>query len=153
VAGGQRPAAGRLPEAQSVRRDPDAARGVGRVAGDAALLAVAGGARPDVALGLQRVAAGGGGALQGAGLVARPPRRVEALELRPGAERVLRLATGQAALGIGGDARALVAPEAEGLVAVARPAVRHVPARIVAMQGNVVGGVNVERADHTSVAI
>ena len=88
-----------------------------------------------------------------AGGVARPARRVKALHAGAGAERVLHLLPGNAARGIGRHARALVAADAEGLVAVARRAVGCVAARVDAVQRDVVRRMDVERADHAVVAV
>src|SRR5262249_46267238 len=92
-------------------------RRIRRVARETGLLAVARHAGAQVALGLEAVARRRRHRQHDAGRVARPARRVKALEARAGAEWILRLAAGQSALGIGRDAETLVAAEAEGLVA------------------------------------
>src|SRR6185436_3437410 len=126
---------------------------VGGMAGEAALLAVARSTSADVALGGQRMAVRSRRRDRSAAGVARPARRMERLHAGAGAERVVRTATGKTTLGIGPDARALVASDAERLCAVAGRAVGHVAARVDRMQGNVVGRVDVGRAHDAAVAV
>src|SRR4029079_12841602 len=119
VPGRQQLATRRVAEIRAVRRDGQPARRVGRMAGEAALLTVAGDARADVALRGQRMAVRTRRGNHGATRVADPARGVERLESGAGAEGVVGPPSGQAALGIGGDPEALVAADAERLQAVA----------------------------------
>jgi len=115
VAGRQKPATRCATEPGTVRRERRSSGRVGGMAGEAALLAVARSTSADVALGGQRMAVRSRRRDRSAAGVARPARRMERLHAGAGAERVVRTATGQTALGIGPDARSLVASDAERL--------------------------------------
>ena len=97
VAGRPQELAQRAVRAKSgaVGREGRPARRVGRVAGEAALLAVAGDAGADVALGLERMAAGARRGDHRAAGVARPARAGGTLDAGPGPERVVRPPPGQ----------------------------------------------------------
>src|SRR5438046_1828247 len=80
------PAAGGSGEVRAVRRDVGAPRRVGRMAGQAALLAVAGDAGADVPASLHGVAVRPGRGDHRPARVARPPGRMELLDAGPRAE-------------------------------------------------------------------
>ena len=154
VAGRQEPTTRRAAEVRAVGREGRPARRVRRVAGEAALLAVAGDAGADVALGRPANGWSGAGWRSTAPPASRAhPGRVELLEPGPGAERVVRAPPGQPALGIGGDPRAAGGSRRRTTGAVAGRAVGRVPARVDHMQRDVVGRVDVGRPDHAAVAV
>ena len=135
------------PKFGPVGREGRPPRRVGRMAGEAAVLAVAGDAGADVALG--RPANGWPRAAWTAPRRsgrAPTPAGGSCLSPVPVPNGFVRPPAGEPPLGVGGDARALVAADAERLRPVARRAVGRVAARVDRVQRNVVRRVNVGRA-------